>query len=176
MANEREWHHLYVNPVSGMLSSLKVIALSCKSLFKWAASFFSCTALIPVLLPLMRGKRPHYKSHHTAMLANVTTDNTAASSCCLSSKIVLTSDPSFPICGSVAQYFVNAGNLNWRGKQNNQAFSRTGTPVGQLLSPVWSCQRKEQQKLRESQEICLTRGFKVLLLVVPGQQWISQPV
>lgn len=99
-------------------------------------------------------KCPHYKSHHTAMLANVTSDNTAASSCCLSSKTVLTSDASFPICGSVARYFVNAENLNWRGKQNKQAFSRrTGTPVGQLLSPVWSCQRNEQQKLRVTEKM-----------------------
>jgi len=72
----------------------------------------------------------HFKSHQTAVLANFASDNTAANSCFPSSKTLLTSENNFPVCGLVAQYFLTAENLNWKG--------RTGMQCSEGLAPLWA--------------------------------------
>lgn len=167
MASILKRYCLYVNPapVHQILSSFKVTAFV-THLKEFLLLYFdfcpasaderSANILTICQVPLHSHAR------------NVASDNTAAGSCCLISKTVLTLGIGFPMWFTG---FYTAENLNWKGKTSTQSleqvhvwascFLQFGAEMLPHMAKV-KCHRK-----------VLTRDLKVLLLLVTGQQWIS---
>lgn len=102
MGNMFVWHHLYVNPapVHRDVRQFQSHAALLHYLFTGVSSVTLLWFLIQAgLLTWMRTEQmppPHFKSHCSAGLVLVASDNTAADSCWSTSKTVLASENNFP--------------------------------------------------------------------------------
>lgn len=169
MASILKRYCLYVNPapVHQILSSFKVTAFV-THLKEFLLLYFdfcpasaderSANILTICQVPLHSHAR------------NVASDNTAAGSCCLISKTVLTLGIGFPICGSLASILqkILIERVRVTSTQSLEqvyvwasCFLQFGAEMLPHMAKV-KCHRK-----------VLTRDLKVLLLLVTGQQWIS---
>lgn len=114
------WHHLYVNPAPvhwDVRQYQNHAALPCYPVTGVSSVTLLWFLTQDGLLPQMRSEQmppPHLKSHHSARLVHVASDNTAADSCCPSS--VLAPEKKFPISFLVTQHSLTAENLDWKGR------------------------------------------------------------
>lgn len=137
------WHHLYVNPAPvhrDVRQFQSHDALPCYPLTGVSSVRLLWFLIQAGLLPRISEQMPppYLKSHHSAQLMHVASDNTAAVSCCPSS--VLASENNFPIIFLVTWRSFTAENLGWMG--------RTGMQCSELapllaVSPVWSYEGAE---------------------------------
>lgn len=120
------WHHLYVNPAPvhrDVRQFLSHAALPCYPLAGVSSVTLLWFLIQTGLLPRMRSEQMpslRFKSHHSARLVHVASGNTAADSCCPSSKTVLAPESNFPVVFLVTQYSFTAENLDWEGRTGMQ--------------------------------------------------------